>query len=287
MNDPQRLLDAPLDPIVRDLLSSANRDDPSPDAMNRTASALGIAGLVSATAAGTATLSSAAQAATTQASTAQTAAGSGGVAAAGLGAKWLILGGVTALGVAGALLAIASGPDPVEAPIRSTIAAPIDRDAAKVEPNASAGDPGVAQAPVPAAATAAAAPPAPATHANNRASKSVARPTRRPTAREVASKLPLEAPAKSIAEEIAILDRARRQLAAGDGRGALRSLDELGPGGSSALGPEVSVLRIRALAQTGQAQAAAQNARDFLNTHPGSPHARELQNIATQAPGAR
>ena len=102
-------------------------------------------------------------------------------------------------------------------------------------------------------------------------------PARRPTAREVASKLP----AKSIAEEIAILDRARRQLAEGNAKGALRSLDELGPAGASALGPEVSVLRIRALAKTGQRQAAARQARRFLSRHPNSPHARELQLIAT------
>jgi hypothetical protein len=316
MTDPRRFVEAPPDSTVLELLASAEHDDPSQEALHRTAAALGITALVGGAAAGTAGLASASSVANVASvSTTATsgmypaaiapAASAPGLAVAGktaaLSTKWLILGAVAALGAIGVVAATQFSKDKsdgVSAETKTVATIPTsdldnpntERETnapgpATTEPMALAeleglnaspkASPDSTQAPVPTTV-------APSKSAAQKRSKNPRRaskkaPPRRATARNIASKLP----AKSIAEEIAILDRARRQLAGGDARGALQSLDELGPAGASALGPEVSVLRIRALFKTGQKRTAARQARKFLTLNPASPHARELQAIAS------
>jgi len=75
----------------------------------------------------------------------------------------------------------------------------------------------------------------------------------------------------SLSQELAALDAARATMARGDARGALLLLDGYGktcPQGRLRL--EAELLRIDALAKSGQAQAARHQARAFLRHHPGS-----------------
>ena len=128
MTDPQRLLDAPPDPAVSDLLGSAEHDVASPEAVSRTAHALGIAGLVSTGAAGTVSLSSAtATAATSQAGA--SGAALAGKTATGLGAKWIIVGALAAIGSVGAVLATQAGSDDES----SSTVAPAARHSAPID----------------------------------------------------------------------------------------------------------------------------------------------------------
>jgi hypothetical protein len=83
--------------------------------------------------------------------------------------------------------------------------------------------------------------------------------------------------ATSLHEEVAMLDTARRALGGGNATGALSALDHYAatcPRGL--LGEEATLLRIEALAQSGNRTAAAQLAKQFLASHPDSPHAKRL-----------
>jgi outer membrane protein assembly factor BamD (BamD/ComL family) len=75
----------------------------------------------------------------------------------------------------------------------------------------------------------------------------------------------------TLTHELAALDAARARLDAGDARNALALLDiysESFPNGRLAL--EAEVLRIDALARSGQGAAARQHASAFLRRHPTS-----------------
>lgn len=78
-------------------------------------------------------------------------------------------------------------------------------------------------------------------------------------------------PAAVLTEELAALDTARSALAKGDARRALTLLDSYAksyPRGRLML--EAEVLRIDALARSGETQAAKQRAATFLRRHPNS-----------------
>ncbi len=85
--------------------------------------------------------------------------------------------------------------------------------------------------------------------------------------------------APSIADEIALLDRARSELANRNPRATLATLDRLERGGSATLSPEASVVRIEALLQLGDKARAATLARRFLATYPDSAHTPRLEEI--------
>jgi TolA-binding protein len=88
-------------------------------------------------------------------------------------------------------------------------------------------------------------------------------------------------PSRRLSEETAALDAARKALAEKDASGALQALDlydRAFPSGF--LAPEATVLRIEALAQRGDDEAALAAARAFLASHPASPHARRVRSIA-------
>jgi hypothetical protein len=79
------------------------------------------------------------------------------------------------------------------------------------------------------------------------------------------------ASAGDLAAELAALDAARAKLAAGDANGALASLDDYArtfPRGRLVL--EAEVLRIDALAKSGQVSTAKKHAEVFLRRHPNS-----------------
>jgi hypothetical protein len=88
----------------------------------------------------------------------------------------------------------------------------------------------------------------------------------------------------SLSLEVALLDRARSALAAGDATRSLSVLDEYQRGTPSGiLAPEAQVLRIQVLERLGQTRAASALARDFVARHPGSRHAAALRALAERA----
>jgi hypothetical protein len=91
------------------------------------------------------------------------------------------------------------------------------------------------------------------------------------------------APAASsgdLREEIALLDQARAAVRGGSGEKALALLalyQKRFPRGE--FRQEVTVLRIEALAGTGQGEAAATLGKKFLAAHPESPHAERIERL--------
>lgn len=87
-------------------------------------------------------------------------------------------------------------------------------------------------------------------------------------------------PKPSLAEEVALLDGARRALMGGDTEGALRALEKHARDFSDgALTADAAVIRIEALAARGDASGAISNARAFLSAFPGDPHVTHVQNL--------
>jgi hypothetical protein len=91
---------------------------------------------------------------------------------------------------------------------------------------------------------------------------------------------PPAASSGDLREEIALLDRARAAVRSGDGRKALSLLalhQRKFPRGE--FRQEVTVLRIEALAGTGQDATAAALGKKFLAAHPESPHAERIERL--------
>jgi hypothetical protein len=85
-----------------------------------------------------------------------------------------------------------------------------------------------------------------------------------------------EAPASpSLAEEIRLLDQAKRELARGHGALAVAQLDAA-RGRIHVLCAEAELLRVQALVVTGQRAEAEQLARHMRQLYPGSPHVQRL-----------
>jgi outer membrane protein assembly factor BamD (BamD/ComL family) len=128
---------------------------------------------------------------------------------------------------------------------------------------------------------------------------SLARPTRainaeRPAAAPVvavaatpaaASSAPVETHASlQLGDQVESVDRARAALAAGDPALARRLVDDYDARfGSGILSQEAAVIRIEALAKSGDAAAASALAASFLQAHPTSPHAARIRRL-TQSP---
>ena len=84
-----------------------------------------------------------------------------------------------------------------------------------------------------------------------------------------------------MSDELALLDRARAEIAAGDAARALRDLDEHDRAfPSGALAPEAAVLRIEALAAAGDDRAALAAADRFLAAQPNSAQSRRVRSLA-------
>ncbi|WP_437963012.1 hypothetical protein WME76_48305 (plasmid) [Sorangium sp. So ce119] len=192
-------------------------------------------------------------------------------------AKWG-LGAVIGAGLLGAGVALLRPP---AAP--SAAAPPSEPPAASAQPVATA--PPVADEPPAASAqpvTPAPAPSGPVTRAPiplqasaspSPAPAAVASPPRPTGAASRARSAPV-APADALGEQVAMIDRARDALGAGDAAGCLAALDAHdGRFPRSAMGEEATVLRIEALIRLGDRARAADLGQRFLASRPTSPHA--------------
>jgi hypothetical protein len=93
-------------------------------------------------------------------------------------------------------------------------------------------------------------------------------------------------PAVGLGEQVGAIDRAESALAAGDAAEAIRRVDEYDtrfPMG--VLAQEATTLRIEALVAQGKLDAATALARQFLASHPTTPHATRIRLVLGQ-PGA-
>jgi len=96
---------------------------------------------------------------------------------------------------------------------------------------------------------------------------------------------PVESARTTLADEVAALDRAREAVAAGQPARALAALDDYGrrfPGGT--LAQEAVVLRIEALAASGDKAGASRLGQAFLERNPGSPHAARIRTLVGASP---
>ena len=245
MSDPTRLFDGAGTEDERRLIGFVRVDTPPSGSLARTLSALGVAGGVLAPAAAHATLLAGA------------AAGTGAVAGSGAGVtlvaitKWLAIGLVGGTLTAGAvhIAGKTNAPSPRPAPGLAVSATPASR--------------------------------APTTPSTNQAELTSPPASANPTTRE--SNPPSDT-GDNLREELMLLERARRSLAAGrsdDAREALRRHREAFPTG--ALGEEADVLRIEVLIARGEHGLAEQAGRDFLDTHPASPHAPRVKDLLVRA----
>ncbi|MEJ7731192.1 MAG: hypothetical protein WKG00_18500 [Polyangiaceae bacterium] len=100
-----------------------------------------------------------------------------------------------------------------------------------------------------------------------------------PAAAKVAAPRPQEAEAPSLADEVAALDRASQAMAS-DPRGALAQLEKHDKRfARGALGPEAMVLRIEALAKSGDSARASALASEFFAKHADSPLRGRVRSI--------
>lgn len=253
MSELKRLLDDDADDLERALLLSA-REDTSPDGAH--ARALGALGV-----AAPALVHAASVAAGGSAATAGGAAAGGGAAlqsgVVAMIVKWLgiglLAGTVTSGGLVAAMHARARSTGPAAQPLAR---AAVDRPPV-----------------MPRARTAPAAPPASAPHAAQAARVAL---VPRPSAGASAP--------PDVSEELALLDRARRDLARGDASAALAVLTEHDRRfRSGELGPEAEVLRVEALLAAGRRAEAARLARILLAKRPHSPYKVRLRRLLGRA----
>lgn len=279
MKDPQRLIDQPPEDLAGSILRAGLGDEPSEHALRSTAAALGVGSALGGAVAG-ATASGAAS------SSAASGIKVGGIAIL----KWLGIGLVSGAAVAG-------GAHWLTKPSTHAVAA----TAKTAAPHAAAQPRAVRRISRPLPATPPEPePPAPATAApvprptraavrNNETQTGAATsPASTPTA-EFASPPPATAtapaPPASLAADLTQLDRARQDLARGNGAAALQALATYEQERQTdVLAPEADVLRIRALLKLGQRARAAALARAFLAAHPTSSYAAELKPLV-QSPG--
>ncbi len=93
-----------------------------------------------------------------------------------------------------------------------------------------------------------------------------------------------EAPTKLLADEVTLLEQARRAIVGGNAALALRLLDDYAARKKTGvLDREAAVLRIDAMLAKGEPDRAADLARRYLAEHPGDAHARRLRELAAQA----
>lgn len=283
MSDVIRLLEEEGNTLERELLDSARDDAPSPTARQATLAALGLGGsgvLVSSGVEAAAHTAPAAEGSSLAPGAGVSAQNSAGVgltslkAAAPVTTGWLLkwFGGGTLAGLlaAGAAVGLANRDDAAEqgaAPAPSTAAVPGGRAAASR----------AVEVPVPAS-------PAgpdpvkrvlPPSGSNDRPREALPK-----TAALAPKPRATAAPKGTVFDEVAVLDSARGALARGDAPRAIELLDEHRrrfPSG--ALGPEATVLRIRAELGRGNRSAAYQLAERFLSAHPDSPHAARVHDL--------
>jgi hypothetical protein len=245
------------------LLHSAELDAPPSDGKARLLTALGVgAGAATATTAGAA------------------AAASKGVLSsfgtAIVAAKWLGIGALGGVVVAGAAQLASSGPSDESAADARPVPVSANTEAPRAAPTPFTGPPATI---TPAASEAKATPPAAETAGAVTLQRAPA------SAREL---LPAPPPGPSIgkfpegklADEIALLDAARSALGAGDPTRCLSMLQTHGERFTAPrLSPEVRVLRIEALVALGKWEEARRLGREFLASHPESTHGQRVRTL--------
>jgi hypothetical protein len=88
----------------------------------------------------------------------------------------------------------------------------------------------------------------------------------------------------NIVAEVGLLDDARKALAAGDAKRALRTLDSHAERfEAGALGQEAEVLRIQALLEAGSHVMAEAKAEEYLAAHAHSPHEKRVRGLMQKA----
>jgi len=247
MTDPERLLDLDRDGLPASLIRAAREDAPSDRLLGETLLALGVGATVVGAGAATGALAASSASALSKAGAAPS--------LAIMAAKWL---GVGALGGAMTVSAAVG--------VERAVSAPPARPAATAPARAL-----VVPAPTATSATKPAAPEQVEDAPKPAAPPSVLAPARAATA-------------PSIAEETAAVDRARRELAQGNAAAALATLDEYDRRpGTHRLQQEALLLRMDALARSGNLAAAKTVAKSLLAQDPKGPHAARARRVLGDA----
>jgi hypothetical protein len=277
MADPQRLLDDPsASPLGRSLLEAAGDDAPSSEGRARTARRLGIVAFASSTVAG----------------------GSGTAAILTVAAVVVGLGAVVAVAVSSRDSSQDTPPPPEPPRVTSHAPAPAPiptPDPPKLEVAPPAPPPAVEPKPEPKpepkidakaepkplpAKTPPKVEPAPKPEAPASVEPAPPPPVEAPPVQAPPVEKPVQVDPRLLAAEVALLDRARTQLAHGDAAGALATLDDHDRQfGNGALTAESTVVRIDTLAHLGRSQQARQLGNDFLSRFPRSPLAHRVRTI--------
>ncbi|WP_437952938.1 hypothetical protein WME98_21125 [Sorangium sp. So ce296] len=262
MTDPKRLGEEETTEFERALLRSWKRESPPASARAR---ALAIAGL----AVGTSAAPGAPAAPGASAAPAPKAAAGKLLSLA----KWS-LGAAIGVGLVGAGVALLRPSAPSSAAATSSEPPAVSAPPTAGEPPAVSAPP-VAPAPAPAPSEPATRAPIPvqASAPPGPAPAAAASPPRPKSAAPRSRSAPV-ASTDTLGEQVAMIDRARDALGAGDAAGCLSALDAYDrrfP--RSAMGEEATVLRIEALIRLGDRARAADLGQRFLASRPTSPHA--------------
>ncbi|WP_437690280.1 hypothetical protein [Sorangium sp. So ce176] len=187
-------------------------------------------------------------------------------------AKWG-LGAVIGAGLLGAGVALLRPPAPPSAAPPSAPPAVTAPPVADEPPPVADEPPPVMPAPAPSGPVTRAPGPLQGSASPSAAPAAVASPPRPKGAASRARSAPV-APADALGEQVAMIDRARDALGAGDAAGCLAALDAHDARfPRSAMGEEATVLRIEALIRLGDRARAADLGQRFLASRPTSPHA--------------
>ncbi len=281
--DPIRLLDESESRLARTLLSAAREESPRPAALQRTLTAVGVGVTLKAAGGASSAGKVALTASSAKAGAASTAVASAVKAPAAplalLVTKWLALGAVAGVAASGAVYGVRAALEPSAPSLVSStsigVAAPLHaapRVSTTVE---SVLTPALSVVSNPAAAL-------PSTHASSASSASSS------SSSPSASSAPTKADtSSSLAAEVAILDQARRALAAGDNGRVLQDLNGYETRFSDArMLPEVLYLRLEAFTRQGDLASASSTARQILERYPSSPHAARARAVLGES-GAR
>lgn len=279
MNEPKRWMDEGPPPAIEQLLRAASAELPADASMSRTLTALGLG----AGATGAATTASAATASTATAGAGAVSVSKAvGVVASGMLVKWGLLGGALLVaGVGGTAVvkrvAARSEARDTRAAVARYVASPSRQlgmqthEAQSVETAPNAASTGESNAPDGASTVRAAAATSPPT---TKPHKALVRAESAPAASEA----PIDA--ERLAEEVALVDRARGALARGDAPGTLAALDDYDARFTRRkFAPEALYLRMEALLRLGRADAARSAAERLATTYPSSPNAARARQV--------
>jgi hypothetical protein len=261
MTDPERISKRSAG-LSGHLLRAGAAEQPSERGIERTLAALGVAGAIITT---TSATSAAGVASAAGATSAASAGGTAKAVSATLLVKWIGIGVVSGVGLAGAA-AVVTGPPPAKQLVVAPLAAPRVVVAAAPIASQAAGPSVAPESPAPEATPTAALPPP-------RVSVAAAAPAPAPAPGEPELRAPLAA-------EVAFVDRARALLAAGQpqqGLSMLQGYEAQFP--EARLLPEVLFLRLETCERLGRSAEARAAAQRLVDTFPQSPHSSKARQL--------